>query len=68
MIRKVNDMVLLKHSNAHLLNMGCLNSDFMYREGYKDQPVPIVEINGKDMTVELPSGYKLRITEKDICR
>ena len=61
---QIGDQVHLKHDQRSVI--GLLNSIFLDRHGYKRGPVPVIREWRLGYVVKLPSGYELRITERDV--
>jgi hypothetical protein len=63
---RVGDKVKLLHGG--IPGSGSLNTEFLDAEGYTGECVPVIAVEGKYAIVQLPSGYKLEITERDVLK
>jgi len=63
----VGTKVRLIGDTGCLSTYGSLNSYFLSEEGVNSETrVPVIETDGRNHVVKLPSGYELRITDKDV--
>lgn len=64
--RQLGDRVSLITAASSAFSGGMLNYRGLAQEGYRGEPVTVVDLSDDGYVVRLPSGYRLFVTERDI--